>query len=174
MAYDLIFGKTRRNWGCGALISLPPSEFQQQMARDSIAKIEVDKLGKLVRDEIQKNFNAILALHANGRIPEADRKAFGPFLKKWIDFGLDRNGKFQAADIVPLKNFREANKRFSERLKVFSQVASTPLKQPLVLAESKELVPFHPPGWKSPETSRPWAWLFALGAGLGFLLFRKV
>ena len=167
MAYDLIFGKTTRNWGCGSVQALADVKSPDALKDDIFARRDAKRVGALVKEEIQKNFNTIVRLDTANRLPVAERKAFGGFMKKWVAFNYDKDGRYTEADFVALMNFREANKRFTERLNVFEHVAKTPLKKPVV-----DLVPFVPAGSQSPDSPRPWGWLLGLGlglAGLGFV-----
>jgi hypothetical protein len=169
MSFDLIFGKTHRDWSCGAVLALDDVKDSQALRDDLFARRDSKKLGSLVKAEIQKNFTTIVRLDTAKRLPVAERKAFGTFMRKWIDFNYNKNGRFVESDFVALMNFREANKRFTERLTVFDKIARTPLKQPLA---STAMVPFSPPGSQAPESPRPWGWLLGLGlglAGLGFI-----
>jgi hypothetical protein len=169
MAYDLIFGKTTRNWSCGAAMSLAEVQDPQTLQDDLFIRRDVKRLGSLTREEIQKNFNTIVRLDTAKRLPIAVRKEFGGFLRKWYDFNIPRNAKYVDADFIALINFREANKRFTERLTIYDQLAKTPLKQPVA---PTSLVPFGLPGEHPPSTPRPWGWILSLGlglAGIGFL-----
>jgi hypothetical protein len=170
MSFDLIFGKTQRDWSCGAVLALEDVKNPQALQDDLFARRDSKKLGSLVKAEIQKNFTTIVRLDTAKRLPVAERKAFGAFMRKWVDFNFKKNSQFAESDFVALMNFREANKRFTERLAVFDKVAQTPLKQPLVTTTT--VVPFLPPGSQAPESPRPWGWLLGLGlglAGLGFI-----
>ena len=209
MAYDLIFGKTRRDWSCGGLgaqrvfdstlgsqtlgsqtlgaqgiLSLPTESSRRQLALDVSAQTDSKKLGQLVRDEIQKNYDTIVRLDTARRLPVVERRAFGGFMRKWVDFGASRTTgnraqpEFTGEDVVALRNFREANQRFTDRLAVFDQMAKTPLRETprLAPATSSNAIQFHPPGWQTPPSDRPWGWLLGLGlglAGLGFLAGKK-
>jgi len=178
MAHDLVFGKTRRDWSCGVWAG--PDRSHKQLALDVNAEIDSKKLGQLVREEIQKNYDTIVRLDAARRLPVVERKAFGVFMRKWVDFGAVHAQKsaqpvFAGEDVVALKNFREANRRFTDRLAIFDQMAKTPVREPLKLTPvtAMETVQFHPPGWEGPSAPRPWGWLISLGlglAGLGFLV----
>jgi hypothetical protein len=169
MAYDLIFGKIRRNWSCGAVLSLTDAQAPGTLEYDLSAKRDALRVGSLARAEIQENINTIVRLDTAKRLPLAVRKEFGGFLKKWYDFNTPRGGKYTPRDFIALVNFREANKRFTERLVIFDQLAKTPLKQPV---SPTSLVPLGLPGSLQPLPARPWGWLFGLGlslAGLGFI-----
>ena len=171
MAYDLIFGKTSRDWSCGGqILSLADVRDNPRAIEDDLfARRDAKRIGVLAREEIQKNFTNIVRLDTAKRLPVAVRKEFGGFLRKWYAFNEPRNGKYTEADFVALVNFREANKRFTERLAIFDQLAKTPLKQPVA---PTSLVPFGLPGSQAPASPRPWGWLLGLGlslAGVGFL-----
>jgi hypothetical protein len=86
--------------------------------------------------------------------------------------------KFKGEDVVALRNFREANRRFTERLAVFEKVAKTPLKEPVAMlpAPSGSMIPFQPPEAIAPASPLPWGWIVGVGASLGcigFLYGRK-
>ena len=171
MAYDLIFGKTSRDWSCGKqLLSLADARDPNRSENDLFTRRDTKRLGALVKDEIQTNFKTILRLDTAKRLPVATRKEYGNFFRKWYDFNYPRDGKYTDQDFVALLNFREANKRFTERLAVYDQLAKTPIKQPIT---PTSLVPLgFPGGGPAPSTPRPWGWLLGLGLGLagaGFL-----
>jgi hypothetical protein len=169
MAHDLIFGKLARDWSCGAVLSLADVKDPKALEYDLFATRDAKRIGSLAKEEIQKNFATIVKLDTAKRLPVAVRKEFGAFMRKWVDFNYARNSKYAERDFVALMNFREANKRFTERLAIFDQLAKTPLKQPV---SPTSLVPFGLPGSQAPTTPRPWGWLLGLGlglAGLGFV-----
>jgi hypothetical protein len=174
MAHDLIFGKLARDWSCGAVLSLADVKDPKSLEYDLFATRDAKRIGSLAKEEIQKNFATIVKLDTAKRLPIAVRKEFGAFMRKWVDFNYARNSKYAERDFVALMNFREANKRFTERLAIFDQLAKTPLKQPVAptLGSSPSLVPFRLPSSQAPITPRPWGWLLGLGlglAGLGFI-----
>ena len=174
MAHDLVFGRTARDWSCGGeILSLADAKNPDQPQYDLFARRDAKRLGVLVKEEIQKNFTTIVRLDTAKRLPLAVRKEFGGFFRKWYDFNTPRDGKYTEADFMALLNFREANKRFTERLAIFDKLAKTPLKQPLVTPTTNvALTTFSPLGTPSPSTPRPWGWLLGLGlglAGVGFL-----
>jgi hypothetical protein len=166
MAYDLIFGKTARNWGCGAVLALADVQNPQELETDLFARRDANRIGALAKEEIQKNFTTIVRLDTAKRLPVAFRKEFGGFMRKWVNFNYGRDGKYTERDFVSLLNFREANKRFTERLNVFDQLAKTPLKQPVA---PTSLVPFGLPGAQAAATPRPWGLILGLGLGLAGL-----
>lgn len=150
------------------MLSLADVKDQRAIEDDLFARRDAKKIGGLVKAEIQKNFNDIVRLDTAKRLPIVERKAFGVFLRKWFDFNFARDGKYTEDDFVALVNFREANKRFTERLTIFDQMAKTPLKQPVAVTS---MVQFHPPGSQAPDAPRPWGWLLGLGLGLAGLSF---
>jgi hypothetical protein len=153
MAHDLILGKTKLDWSCGRAMSSPPAR-----ALDD-PNVSPQKLGEIVRSEIQKNYDTIVTLTTAKRLPEAERKAFGGFFRKWIAFALPKDGKFHSEDTVALINFRSANSSFVPRLKILADLARTPLtKSPGMVT---------PTGTSTPDPPRPWGLLSILGLGLG-------
>jgi hypothetical protein len=173
MAYDLIFGKTSRNWSCGAVLSLADAQDASKLNNDLFARRDAKRIGVLVKEEIQQNFTTIVRLDTAKRLPMAVRKEFSGFVRKWYDFNTPRDGKYTQADFMALLNFREANKRFTERLTIFDKLAKTPLKQPLTPSSSStSMVPFSPPGSQIEDSPKPWGLILGLGlslAGVGFL-----
>lgn len=171
MAIDLLFGKTSRDWSCGYYHK--DEKLATEVKADTSAKRDVAKIGPAARAEVQQNINKMVQLSSAGRVPEVERKAFGKFLEKWFAFALPRDGKFRGEDYVALSNFREANRRFAERLAVFEKMAATPLvKSPLAPAP-----PATPPAALVTAPRTGWVALVIgalLGAaGLGFLVRRS-
>jgi len=177
MSYDLVFGKIHRDWSCGSLITKTPwqaSDAQQQSLDTAIevSNQSVEKLFTDTRKEIQNNYDAVQRLTRAKRLPAVERKSFASFLEKWLDYGLSKNGLFGPEDIEQLTTYREANKRFTERLAIFINVAATPLKKPIALppaltaAATTAMVPATVPPAASGGGSIA-VWL--LGIGLGFL-----
>jgi hypothetical protein len=171
MAYDLILGQTSRDWSignssmCGSSYALDPgtSSFDQN-AREYLTKDSV-ALGKAARDEIDKNTREAIRLTNDKRLPEVDRKAFGAFFKKWLAFNESKKGKFVGSDYVAILNFREANKRFTERLAVFAQLAAIPLKTPVAPLPSSTAMTVPAPAKVKPPAF-PWGFLMGLSLGL--------
>jgi hypothetical protein len=168
MAYDLIFGSTSRDWSCGGVMSFAEAKDPKKLQYDLFANQDASKLGSLVKKEIQENFNTAFRLENTKRLPLAERQAFCRFMTKWVDFNFQKDEKFSKEDFITLLNFREANKRFTERLAVFDQLAKTPLKTPVAsTALAKGPAGSPPPA----PPSRAWAWLLSLGLGLAGLSF---
>ena len=173
MALDLIFGKTKRNWSCGAYGAFAMPD---QPATPSPTQLSSSDLASLTRSEIDKNTRETIRLTNEKRLPELERKAFGAFFRKWLNFFDTRKGTFKGPDYVALWNFRDANKRFTERLATFAVLAKTPLHQPVDLVKSAEVALTRPPGYDPFSTPRPWGWLLGLGlglAGLGFITGKR-
>lgn len=173
MAYDLVFGKTSRNFSCGAQVAKSLYDLEPSGSPDGEYKYTspVD-LGKKVKDEIQKNFDTAFRLTNAKRLPEVERKNFGLFMKKWLEFASPKTPKFKEEDLVMLMNFRKANERFTERFAIFDKMASTPLKVPVeIKPESKAMVQFVPPGTMLEKPKFPWILTSIFGLGVGILGF---
>ena len=153
MAYDLIFGKTSRDWSCGAHVeSSAPIEIT--------SKIQVGKLAEDTNREIVRCTNLAIKLGQTGRLPEAEKMPFRKFHKKWIAFMSGKEGRYRAEDALALWNYRKLNERFKERFDTFAKVAATPLKPP-----AGPLAPTAPTTALAPRTF-PWTWAVPLWAGL--------
>jgi hypothetical protein len=186
MSYDLIFGRTHRDWSCGSLINKFPGQTPdiQQQSLDTAIEVSnqsVEKLFADTRKEIQNNYDAVQRLTRAKRLPAVEHKSFASFLEKWLDYGLSKNGIFGPDDIEQLTAYREANKRFTERPAIFINVAATPLKKPVVLppaltaATTTSLVPSTVPPTASGGSGFG-SWLLGIGLGLfglGFIVRKK-
>ena len=151
MAYDLIFGKTKRNWSCGAHpASTDPTGV--------VTQAQVDELAKSTNGEIVKSTNLAIKLSRGKRMPEAEKEPFKRFHKKWLDFTASRKDGCRIADALALWNFRKLNERFKARFDVLARVAATPIRKPAEegSAETAALVP---------RTSA-WTWALPLWAGI--------
>jgi len=151
MAYDLIFGKTKRNWSCGAHpASTDPTGV--------VTQAQVDELAKSTNGEIVKSTNLAIKLSRSKRMPEAEKEPFKRFHKKWLDFTASRKDGCRIADALALWNFRKLNERFKARFDVLARVAATPIRKPAEegSAETAALVP---------RTSA-WTWALPLWAGI--------
>ena len=181
MAYDIFLGHTSRDWSCGNVAAPVVPGMPRQQA--DMPQLDSKTLAATTRREIDANTREMIRLTNLKRLPEVERKAFGVFFKKWLTFNeTHREGfgeKFEGPDYVSLWNFREANKRFTDRLTVFANMAKTPLKTPVSQPVAQSVVPstalvqFRPEGSLSPVSPRPWGWLLGLGlglAGLGFIV----
>lgn len=170
MAHDLIFGSTSRDWSCGSVLSFSDVKNPETLEHDLFANRDVSTLGPIVKKEIQANFDTAFRLENAKRLPLAERQAFGRFMSRWVDFNFKKDEKFTKSDFVPLLNFREANKRFTERLAVLDRLAKTPLKTPLATTALAQV----PAGGQQLAPRRsPWAWLWGLGLGLAGVAFVK-
>jgi len=151
MAYDLIFGKTGRDWSCGAHpASTDPTGV--------VTQAQVDELAKSTNGEIVKSTNLAIKLSRGKRMPEAEKEPFKRFHKKWLDFTASRKDGCRIADALALWNFRKLNERFKARFDVLARVAATPIRKPAEegSAETAALVP---------RTSA-WTWALPLWAGI--------
>jgi hypothetical protein len=118
MARDLILGRTSRGWGrtgCGAYPFTSPTQDRQRF-EDVQASREVGDLARDTAAEIRQNYDRVFTLTNAGKMPAADRQNFGKFLRRWQDFSMPKNGKFEGADYVSLSNFRDANRKFGSRI----------------------------------------------------------
>lgn len=115
MSRDLALGTTPRDWSCGAFPVTTPAVAHERY-EDAVAETEVGPLARLVEAETFRNFQKILSLQAAGKMPPADRKAYGRFVARWQEFRRQHNGKFAGADYVALTNFRDENRRHASRL----------------------------------------------------------
>jgi hypothetical protein len=115
MSKDLAFGKTSRDWSCGAFPFTSPAADRERWG-DALAEREVGPLSELVKAEIFRNFQRILLLQTSGKISTADRKTYGHFVARWQDFYRPRAGKFAGEDYITLINFRDENRRYAANL----------------------------------------------------------
>jgi hypothetical protein len=151
MAYDLIFGKTSRNWSCGThLVSTDPTGV--------VTQAQVDELAKATNGEIVQSTNLAIKLSRSKRLPDAEKEPFKRFHGKWMAFTASRRNGCRIADALALWNFRKLNERFRSRLDVFARVATTPVGKPIEAAPATAMVP-------APKASA-WSWAVPLWAGL--------
>ena len=151
MAYDLIFGKTGRDWSCGAHpASTDPTGV--------VTQAQVDELAKSTNGEIVKSTNLAIKLSRSKRMPEAEKEPFKRFHKKWLAFTGSRKDGCRIADALALWNFRKLNERFKARFDVLARVAATPLRKPAGegSAEATALAP----------RISAWTWALPLWAGI--------
>lgn len=161
MAFDLIFGRTRRDWSCGSLLDFPTHKRRQELAQDAIASSEAGKLGPVVENEFRQTFAAASALINSGRMPSPDRKTFRILLQRWQTFSLPRDGKYTGDDYVALTNFREANRRMSRKI---ASLSAAPIAHPPTPATTPSTPP---PESSPPKTAAPR--ISKLGLGLAAL-----
>jgi hypothetical protein len=151
MAYDLIFGRTKRNWSCGAHpASTDPTGV--------VTQAQVDELAKTTNGEIVKSTNLAIKLSRSKRMPEAEKEPFKRFHKKWLSFTGSRRDGCRIEDALALWNFRKLNERFKARFDVLARVAATPIRKPAGegSAETTALVP----------KISAWTWALPLWAGI--------
>ena len=154
MSFDLIFGKTKRDWSCGA-------HTESSAPIEITSKLQVDKLAEATNREIVKCTNLAIKLGQDGRLPEAEKEPFKKFHKKWVAFLSAKHGTYRPEDALALWNFRKLNERFKSRFDIFAKVAATPIRRPPKQAEIKTtaLAP----------TSSTWTWAVPLWAGLAIM-----
>ena len=151
MSYDLIFGKTKRDWSCGA-------HTESSAPIEITTKIQVGKLAEATNREIVKCTNLAIRLGRDGRLPEAEKEPFKRFHKKWLAFLGGKKGIYRPEDALALWNYRKLNERFKARFDVFAKVAATPIRRSPKQAsiETTALAP----------TTSAWTWAVPLWAGL--------
>ena len=152
MAYDLIFGKTGRDWSCGAH---PASTDPVGV----VTQAQVNELAKNTNGEIVATTNLAIRLGQNKRLPDAEKEPFKRFHKKWLAFMDSKKGRYRPEDTLALWNYRKLNERFKARFDVFAKVAATPLRKPPTPAKTTALAAF-------PKQVSLWTWAVPLWAGL--------
>jgi hypothetical protein len=165
MAYDLIFGKTSRNWSCGNLVVQP----QPDADRPWKTNADPAELGEVTRKEITANMKLAIQLSKAGRLPQADKEQFSRFHRRWTDAYSARKGKWKKQDVLPLWNFREANKKLGARLKAFEIIAKTPAKadpSAVSVGPQNAMVRWSPEGSSPAPLPTPWAFLIGIAATL--------
>ena len=151
MAHDLIFGRTKRDWSCGAHPA--PAE-----PEGLVTQSQVDELAKTTNSEIIKSTNLAIKLSRSKRLPDAEKEPFKRFHKKWLAFMDSHRSGCRVEDALALWNFRKVNERFKTRFDVFAKVATTPLRKP---SEPS------PTEIASPAPRAPaWSWSLPLWAGI--------
>ncbi len=152
MSYDLIFGKTARDWSCGAHVeSSAPIEIT--------TRLQVNRLAEDTNREIVRSTNLAIRLGQNKRLPDAEKEPFKRFHKKWLAFMGSKKGRYRPEDTLALWNYRKLNERFKARFDVFAKVAATPLRKPPTPAKTTALAAF-------PKQVSLWTWAVPLWAGL--------
>ena len=123
MAYDLIFGRTKHDWSCGAhLSSSDPTGV--------VTQAQVDGLARDTASEIVRSTNLAIKLSRGKRMPDAEKEPFRRFHKRWMAFRESRRDRYGVTDALALWNFRKLNERFKARFDVLAKVAATPLRKP--------------------------------------------
>ena len=151
MAHDLIFGKTARDWSCGAH---PASADPVNV----VTQAQVDDLAKSTNREIIQATNLAIKLSRDKRLPDAEKTPFRKFHKKWLAFMDNHKRGCSMEDALALWNFRKLNQRFKARFDMFAKVATTPVGKPIEAAPATAMVP-------APKASA-WSWAVPLWAGL--------
>jgi hypothetical protein len=171
MAMDLFLGRTGWNWSRGVKASSVCGAGTELF---TVLEDMPPALAERIRGEIDATSRETIRLINLKRLPEADRNTWKRFFKKWLVYWDGKKGDFSSQDRVTLINFQKANKLFSDRIAIFSQVAKTPL----VPRKKEEKIekPFRPEGSTPPSGGSSWKWLVGVGLGmigLGFLSGRK-
>jgi len=151
MAYDLIFGKTGRDWSCGAH---PASTDPVGV----VTQAQVDELAKDTNREIVASTNLAIKLSHGKRMPDAEKEPFKRFHRKWLAFMDSHRRGCRVEDALALWNFRKLNERFKSRFDLLARMASTPVGKPMEPAPAEITVP-------APKSSA-WSWAVPLWAGL--------
>ena len=151
MAYDLIFGKSSRDWSCGAH---PASTDPVGV----VTQAQVNELAKNTNSEIVAATNLAIKLSRGKRMPEAEKEPFKKFHRKWLAFMDSHRRGCRVEDALALWNFRKLNARFKERFDLLARVAATPIGKPIKTAPAQVTA-------LAPKTSA-WAWAVPLWAGI--------
>lgn len=151
MSYDLIFGKTGRDWSCGAH---PASADPVGI----VTQAQVDELAKTTNSEIVKATNLAIKLSRDKRMPDAEKAPFRKFHKKWLAFMDSHRRGCGVGDALALWNFRKLNERFKARFDLLARVAATPVGKPIETSPAQVTT-------LAPRTSA-WSWAVPLWAGL--------
>lgn len=167
MAYDLIRGKTSRDWSCGAHLAPVPAS---KPSLEITANMDPNELAEITRSEIAKNASAMIRLRRAGRLPEAELTSFRKFHSIWNDYWEFHRHKFRKVDSLNLWNLRETNLLFAGRITTLDKLAKTPIKRPEPpKLESTTLTTLPPSSIAS--SGHPWSFLLGAGVALGILTF---
>jgi len=158
VSLDLLLGRTARDWSCGA------SRFADR------SSLSPRKLGEAVKAEFSRTFDLISRLTNEKKLPPAERRSFGPLMRRWYDYSTSRGNGFDESDVVTLLNFLELCRRARDRFARYD-AATPPTKSSL----SKQVVAqFRAPGWSPGHPARAWKILLGTGLALtGLALIRK-
>ena len=151
MSYDLIFGKTKRDWSCGAH---PASTDPVGV----VTQAQVNELARNTNSEIVRTTNLAIKLSRSKRMPDAEKEPFKKFHKKWLSFMDSHKRGCRVEDALALWNFRKLNERFKSRFDLLAKMASTPVGKPMEPAPAEIKTP-------APRASA-WSWAVPLWAGL--------
>lgn len=167
MAYDLIRGKTLRDWSCGAHpVPVPVSKPNLEVT----ASMDPNELAEITRSEIAKNASAVIRLRRAGRLPETELVLFRKFHSAWDDYWEFHQHKFRKPDNLNLWNLREINRQFTGRIATLNNLTKTPIKRPEPpKLESTTLTTLPPSSIAS--SGHPWSFLLGAGVALGILTF---
>ena len=169
MAYDLIRGKTSRDWSCGAHLAPVPAS---KPSLEVTSNMDPNELAEIIRSEIAKNASAMIRLRRAGHLPEAELVSFRKFHATWDDYWEFHRHKFRKPDSLNLWNLREINRQFTGRIAALDKLARTPIKRPVPpKPESTALAVAPSPVLSSTSSGHPWSFLLGAGITLGVLTF---
>lgn len=169
MAYDLIRGKTLRDWSCGAH-PVPVSVSKPSL--ETSASMDPNELAEITRSEIAKNASAVIRLRRAGHLPETEFVSFRKFHAAWDDYWDFHRHKFRKVDSLNLWNLREVNQQFTGRITTLDKLAKTPIKRPVPpRPENTALAVTPSPVLSSTSSGHPWSFLLGAGVTLGVLAF---
>jgi len=155
MAYDLILGQTKRNWGSGAHPQAPDPGL------DDAIRTDPSELAEATRHDIARTTNLAVRLSKAKRLPPADHDAYRQFHSTWIAYSGRHSGNWVKQDRLALWNLREINRQFDSRFKVFDTVATVPIKRPDAPGTDLATVPV--------PSGHPVAFLLGVGLAIGAL-----
>lgn len=130
MAYDLIRGRTSRDWACGAGRDILVSTPTPNPGMENASNLDPSALAEDTRHEIAKTTSLAIQLAKAKRLPPADYAAFKKFHRAWIAYSDQHARDWAQRDNLSLWNFRQIDKQFNARFKVFDTVAKTPITKP--------------------------------------------
>ena len=169
MAYDLLRGKTPRDWSCGAHPAPVPVS---KPSLETSASMDPNELAEITRAEIAKNASAVIRLRRAGRLPDAELVSFRKFHSTWNDYWEFHRHKFRKVDSLNLWNLHEINQQFTRRIVALDKLARTPIKRPAPpKPESTALAVAPPPVVSSTSSGHPWSFLLGAGVTLGILTY---
>jgi hypothetical protein len=100
---------------------------QRELVNDVAAERAVAGLAQQIEAGTWRNYQAILSLQGQQKMPVDLRREYGRFLKGWKEFARSRDGKYSGQDYLALKNFSDENQRFTLKI---SMLGKTPAVVP--------------------------------------------
>ena len=162
MSFDLILGNTSRDWACGggapAVAITPPTP---DPGMEAASRSDPAALAQATNDEIAETASLFIRLSRSKRIPPADHDAYRKFHAAWIAYSDQHARDWAQRDNLSLWNFRQIDKQFNARFKVFDTVAKTPITKPG--APGTDMVA------AAPSPGHPVAVLLGTGLAIGAL-----